>query len=132
MPHFIFTIRNACTGLFKQFDRISRAIDGHDLILRAAFSGTLRGNFTGFPLLFVGGFTAVFVAAGVLVGSAGSFFIEHERLLQQVLGGLTILLGLGFMGAVPWFQREYRDAASLMGFGHGVGEWVSCCSSPLS
>ena len=60
-----------------------------------------RGRLVAGALLFVAGFTAVFVTAGVVVGSAGAFLIEHGRVLQQVLGALTIVLGLAFMGAVP-------------------------------
>jgi cytochrome c-type biogenesis protein len=98
-----------------------------------------RGRLAVGALLFVGGFTVVFVTAGVLVGSAGAFLVEHERLLQRVLGGLTILLGLAFMGAVPWFQREFRmhrkpaiglAGAPMLGVLFGLG-WTPCIGPTL-
>jgi cytochrome c-type biogenesis protein len=98
-----------------------------------------RGRLVAGALLFVLGFTAVFVTAGVLVGGAGSFLIEHERLLQRVLGGLTIVLGLAFMGAVPWFQRDFRvhrkpaiglAGAPMLGVLFGLG-WTPCIGPTL-
>ncbi len=98
-----------------------------------------RGRLVVGALLFVAGFTAVFVTAGVLVGGAGSFLVEHERALQRVLGALTILLGLAFMGVVPWFQREFRvhhkpgiglAGAPMLGVLFGLG-WTPCIGPTL-
>ena len=98
-----------------------------------------RGRLVAGALLFVLGFTVVFVTAGVLVGGAGAFLIEHERLLQRILGGLTILLGLAFMGTVPWFQRDFRvhrkpgiglAGAPMLGVLFGLG-WTPCVGPTL-
>jgi cytochrome c-type biogenesis protein len=98
-----------------------------------------RGRLVAGALLFVAGFTVVFVSAGVLVGGFGVFLIDHRRLLQQILGGLTVLLGLAFMGAVPWFQRDLRVhrrpslgllGAPMLGVLFGLG-WSPCVGPTL-
>jgi cytochrome c-type biogenesis protein len=99
-----------------------------------------RGRLLAGALLFVAGFTVVFVSAGVLVGTFGVFLIDHRRLLQQILGGLTVLLGLAFMGAVPWFQRDLRVhrrpslgllGAPMLGVLFGLG-WSPCVGPTLT
>ena len=59
-------------------------------------------------LLFVLGFTAVFVSLGALFGGLGSWLIEHTVTIQRVLGIITILMGLAFMGLLPGSAREWR------------------------
>ena len=99
-----------------------------------------RGRVLAGALLFVAGFSVVFVSAGVLVGSFGFFLIDHRRLLQEILGSLTILLGLAFMGAVPWFQRDLRVhrrpslglvGAPMLGVLFGLG-WSPCVGPTLT
>jgi Cytochrome c biogenesis protein len=99
-----------------------------------------RGRLLAGALLFVAGFTVVFVSAGVLVGTFGVFLIDHRRLLQQILGGLTVVLGLAFMGAVPWFQRDLRLhrrpslgllGAPMLGVLFGLG-WSPCVGPTLT
>ncbi len=50
----------------------------HDLILRAVFSGTLRGNYSGFPLLFIGGSIAMIVTLAIAILSWR--FIERDAI----------------------------------------------------
>jgi cytochrome c-type biogenesis protein len=99
-----------------------------------------RGRLLAGALLFVAGFTVVFVSAGVLVGAFGVFLIDHRRILQEILGSLTILLGLAFMGAVPWFQRDLRVhrrpalgllGAPMLGVLFGLG-WSPCVGPTLT
>src|SRR5262249_37456218 len=50
--------------------------------------------------LFVLGFSAVFATEGVAFGGLGSVLRTHIAGLTQILGGLTILLGVMFAGGV--------------------------------
>ena len=59
-------------------------------------------------LLFVAGFTTVFVLTGVLAAQAGRALLVHERVVEIVVGALVILLGLAFAGLVPGLQRDVR------------------------
>jgi cytochrome c-type biogenesis protein len=49
-------------------------------------------------LLFVLGFTAVFVAFGAAFGGLGRALLEYSDVLTRVFGVVTIVVGLGFLG----------------------------------
>ncbi len=79
----------------------------------------VKGRVLAGTLLFIAGFTAVFTATAILFSGIGRVFFDYERTLEIVIGGLVVVLGLGYLGALPGFQRELRinrlPAAGLAG-----------------
>lgn len=100
-----------------------------------------RGRMVAGSSLFVLGFTAVFVSGGALFGYFGSTLQEHREILSRVLGVLMVVMGVFFMGLMPWLtQREFRLhkrpvtgllGAPLLGALFGIG-WTPCIGPTLS
>jgi cytochrome c-type biogenesis protein len=99
-----------------------------------------RGRMLLGSLLFVAGFSFVFIAFGALFGSLGDWLVTYQRPINVVLGLLTVLVGLVFLGAVPWLQRDVRVhsvpavglvAAPFLGVLFGLG-WTPCIGPTLT
>lgn len=76
-----------------------------------AVDGAASSRRAGFmALLFVAGFTTVFVPLGVTASLLGSFLDQNRVLFTRVGGAFIILMGLIFLGVikVPLFYREAR------------------------
>lgn len=113
-------------------------LSGADLATGAA--GSRRGRMFLGSLLFVLGFTVVFVILGTASGALGAWLVTWSRQLAIVLGILMIVLGLAFAGWLPFLNREWRvhsvpavglAAAPVLGFLFGLG-WTPCIGPTLA
>ncbi|WP_433116950.1 cytochrome c biogenesis CcdA family protein [Micromonospora sp. CA-246542] len=99
----------------------------------------VKGRVLAGTLLFIAGFTVVFVATAILFAGIGRVFFDYERQLEIVVGVLIIVLGLGYLGMIPALQREFRisrlPSAGLLGapvFGAVFAlSWVPCTGPTL-
>jgi cytochrome c-type biogenesis protein len=89
-------------------------------------------------LLFVLGFSLVFVALGASASAAGSFLTSNKQMFERIAGALILLLGFFMLGIVrlPWLYGEARFdmqkvrrfgpyAALVMGMAFAFG-WSPC------
>ncbi|HET7349501.1 MAG TPA: cytochrome c biogenesis protein CcdA [Marmoricola sp.] len=106
----------------------------------ADLAAARRGRMLMGSLLFVLGFSFVFVSYGALIGAVGEWLFTYERPITIVLGVLTIVLGFVFLGVLPWMQRDWRvhkvpavglAAAPLLGLLFGLG-WAPCIGPTLT
>lgn len=108
------------------------------LSFAAGFSNARGKLFLG-SVLFVLGFSALFISYGVLFGELGARIATNEESITRVLGVLTILMGVIFLGAFPMMPTLKPKIATnggligapLLGFLFGVG-WTPCIGPALA
>jgi cytochrome c-type biogenesis protein len=89
-------------------------------------------------LLFVVGFTAVFVLMSIFVTTAGRLLVEQRTLLMRLGGVLVILMGLVFLGVgnqrearISWRPRAGLAGAPVLGAVFALG-WAPCMGPTLA
>jgi cytochrome c-type biogenesis protein len=90
-------------------------------------------------LLFIAGFTLVFVAITALSGTFGAFVLQWSDLITRIFGALIIVMGFVFLGFFGFAQREMRlhvqsttglVGAPLLGIALGLS-WAPCTGPTL-
>jgi cytochrome c-type biogenesis protein len=108
------------------------------LAFAAGFSKS-RGKVLLGSTLFVLGFSVLFISYGALFGMLGSRVSANEEVITRVLGIFTILMGIIFLGALP-FMPTFKPkisttggliGAPILGFLFGVG-WTPCIGPALA
>ena len=98
-----------------------------------------RGRMLAGVGLFVAGFSLVFLAVSLLVGTVGVFVTQYTDVILRIAGVVVILMGIVFIGQVSFLQRTIKPGwqprtgligAPLLGIVFAIG-WTPCVGPTL-
>lgn len=98
-----------------------------------------RGRMLTGVALFIAGFSVVFLAVSLLVGTVGVFVTQYTDVILRIAGVVVIIMGIVFIGQVSFLQRTVKPSwqprtgligAPLLGIVFAIG-WTPCVGPTL-
>ena len=132
----LYSSSTASTGLSET----SQSSSSHSTYqyVSAKHTALIRG------LLFIAGFSVVFVALGASITALGALFFDYGRWIEIIGGILLVVFGLHLLGVlrIPGTEREWKFHFSkrpvaghigsfVIGMGFGAG-WTPCIGPILA
>ncbi len=93
-------------------------------------------------LLFIAGFSTVFILFGAAAGLLGANLAQYRSILLKAAGIALIVMGIAMVGVMPWLMREFRFdiahrlprtpwASYVVGMAFAIG-WTPCVGPILA